>query len=202
MEKNPYIELAECLLPEEMVEYFEVVKVEKTPETLDVTLEERDTGIDGNAEGRLRPNGFYEESTVRDYPVRGRKMTFHVKRRRWVDKETGKSVYSATPEVIGQGIEQLLDQINTVNPDAKILLVSPIYLGERIWEEDFDPEFDKNSIEVSWNLPRVYEKIARRRNISYLPASEFARPGEADQEHLDELGHSRLADAIYEKLAG
>lgn len=40
-----------------------------------------------------------------------------------------KSVYSATPEVIGQGIEQLLDQINTVNPDAKILLVSPIYLG-------------------------------------------------------------------------
>ena len=47
-----------------------------------------------------------------------------------------KSVYSATPEVIGQGIEQLLDQINTVNPDAKILLVSPIYLGERIWEED------------------------------------------------------------------
>lgn len=42
MEKNPYIELAECLLPEEMVEYFEVVKVEKTPETLDVTLEERD----------------------------------------------------------------------------------------------------------------------------------------------------------------
>ena len=92
-----------------------------------------------------------------------------------------KSVYSATPE---------------------ILLVSPIYLGERIWEEDFDPEFDKNSIEVSWNLPRVYEKIARRRNISYLPASEFARPGEADQEHLDELGHSRLADAIYEKLAG
>ena len=80
MEKNPYIELAECLLPEEMVEYFEVVKVEKTPETLDATLEERDTGIDGNAEGRLRPNGFYEESTVRDYPVRGRKMMFHVKR--------------------------------------------------------------------------------------------------------------------------
>ena len=45
MEKNPYIELAECLLPEEMVEYFDVVKVEKTSETLDVTLEERDNGV-------------------------------------------------------------------------------------------------------------------------------------------------------------
>lgn len=47
MEKNPYIKLAECLLPEEMVDYFEVVKVEKTKETLDVTLEERDNGVDG-----------------------------------------------------------------------------------------------------------------------------------------------------------
>ncbi len=47
MEKNPYIELAKCLLPEEMVKYFEVVKVSKTPETLDVTLEERDNGVDG-----------------------------------------------------------------------------------------------------------------------------------------------------------
>ena len=46
MEKNPYIELAECLLPEDMVEYFEVVKESKTPETLDVTLEERDNGVD------------------------------------------------------------------------------------------------------------------------------------------------------------
>jgi len=40
MENNPYKELAECLLPEEMVDYFDVVKVERTKETLDVTLEE------------------------------------------------------------------------------------------------------------------------------------------------------------------
>jgi len=92
MEKNPYIELAECLLPEEMIEYFEVVKVYKTKETLDVTLEERDNGVSGYDSGQLRPNGFYEESIVRDYPVRGRKIPFHIKRRRWIDTATGKSV--------------------------------------------------------------------------------------------------------------
>ena len=113
-----------------------------------------------------------------------------------------KSAYSATPEVIGKGIEQLLDQINAVNPNARILLVSPIYLGERIWEENFDPEFDRKSIEVSLNLHRVYEKIAEKRKISYLQASAYADPGAADQEHLDAEGHRRLADAIYEKLAG
>ena len=58
MEKNPYLELAEFLLPEEMVDYFEVVKVEKTPETLDVTLEERDNVVEGYNPGQLRPNGF------------------------------------------------------------------------------------------------------------------------------------------------
>lgn len=92
MKKSPYIELAECLLPEDMVEFFEVVQVEKTKETLDVTLEERDNGVEGYQMDQLRPNGFYDESVIRDYPVRGRKMSFHVKRRRWVDKETGKSV--------------------------------------------------------------------------------------------------------------
>lgn len=92
MEKNPYIELAECLLPEEMVEYFDVVKVEKTKETLDVTLEERDNRVEGYGIEQLKSNGFYEESVVRDYPVRGRKMSFHIKRRRWIDTETGMSV--------------------------------------------------------------------------------------------------------------
>ena len=92
MEKNAYIELAECLLPEEMIEYFEVVKVDKTTERLDVTLEERNNGVFGYESGQLRSNGFYEESIVRDYPVRGRKMSLHVKRRRWNEVETGKSV--------------------------------------------------------------------------------------------------------------
>ena len=92
MEKNPYVELAECLLPEEMINFFEVVNVKKTADTLDVTLEERDKEVEGYEPGRLRPNGFYDESIVRDYPVRGRKMSFHVKRRRWIDQQTGKSV--------------------------------------------------------------------------------------------------------------
>lgn len=102
MEKNPYTELAECLLPEELVEYFEVVKVDKTKDTLDVTIEERDRWVDGYEDGQLRPNGFYEESTVRNYPVRGRKMTFHVKRRRWIDTETDKSV-SKRWDIVAEG---------------------------------------------------------------------------------------------------
>lgn len=56
------------LLPEEMLEYFEVVKVEKTKDTLDVTLEERDNGVEGYGGGQLRPNGFYEEKYSKGLP--------------------------------------------------------------------------------------------------------------------------------------
>lgn len=76
MEKNAYIELAECLLPEEMIEYFEVVKVDKTTETLDVTLEERNNGVFGYESGQLRSNGFYEESIVRIIQSEGVRCRF------------------------------------------------------------------------------------------------------------------------------
>lgn len=92
MNKNPYQALAEFVLPSELVDYFEITKVEPSETALDVTLEERDVGVDGYANDSLRPNGFYAETLVRDFPLRGRKMTFHVKRRRWLIKETGQSI--------------------------------------------------------------------------------------------------------------
>ena len=69
-----------------------------------------------------------------------------------------KSVYSATPEVIGQGIEQLLDQINTVNPDHGIC---PGCMRKSLEEEIFlifrlqnlpDREKPIRSIWMNWDI--------------------------------------------------
>ena len=111
-----------------------------------------------------------------------------------------KALYNATAEIIGLGIERLLDQIEKGAPGAKVLLVSPIHLGERVWEEGYDPEFNEVSIQTSKNLEQVYRKIAHKRNISFLSASAYAKPSENDREHLDEEGHEKLADAIWNKL--
>lgn len=61
------------------------------------------TEFEGYTVGQLRLNGFYEECIVRDYPVRGRKMSFHVKRCRWVEFATGKSV-SRRWDLVAEGI--------------------------------------------------------------------------------------------------
>ena len=44
-----------------------------------------------------------------------------------------KTVFGASAEVIGKGIARLLDQIAAYAPEAKVLLISPIYLGEKVW---------------------------------------------------------------------
>ena len=111
-----------------------------------------------------------------------------------------KTIYDANAEIIGKGIERLLEQIKNSNPDINVLLVSPIELGNRVWEEGYDPEFSGRSVGVSKKLPEVYQCIAKERNIRFLQASRYAEPSEDDREHLNEEGHKKLADAIYNKL--
>ena len=49
-----------------------------------------------------------------------------------------KTVFGASADVIGKGITRLLDQIQEYAPRAKVLLMSPIYLGEKVWQEGYD----------------------------------------------------------------
>ena len=71
------------------------------------------------------------------------------------------TVFSASADVIGKGVVRLLEQAKRFSPDSKILLISPIFLGERVWEEGFDQEFSPESVEISKRLGSVYEKIAK-----------------------------------------
>lgn len=109
-----------------------------------------------------------------------------------------KSAYHTTPEKIGVGIERLLDQIKRENENLPVLLISPIHLGETV--QRYDREFDAHSVEVCRGLKAVYEQIARKRGIDFLAASDYAEPGQADQEHMTEEGHQHLSEAVFAKI--
>jgi lysophospholipase L1-like esterase len=111
-----------------------------------------------------------------------------------------KTFYGATAGSIGLGIRKLVRQIRDGAPSAKILLMSPIALGEKVWD-GFDPEFGKNSVQVSKELPEIYRQIAEKEGLYYLAASDYAVPSERDQEHMDEEGHKALAEAVLEKIS-
>ena len=111
-----------------------------------------------------------------------------------------KTVYGATAEIIGKGIERLINIIKQYSITSKILLVSPIHFGKKVWHNEYDPEFSPNSIVVNKGLANVYENIANKEKILFLDASIYAQPSNEDQEHLNAEGHKALAEAIYNKL--
>ena len=96
-----------------------------------------------------------------------------------------KTIFGASAEIIGKGIVRLLEQINQYADKMKVLVISPIYLGEKVWQDGYDQEFSPESVEVSKKLEPVYEKVAGKYGKRFMRAADYASPSEADQEHMD-----------------
>lgn len=111
-----------------------------------------------------------------------------------------KSLYKASPQVIGKGMGRLIRQIQNFRKEIQILLISPIHLGEEVYKEEFDPEFDQESVKTSQKLKDVYERLAQQYGCDFLAASDVAEPSKEDQEHMAAEGHQALARAIYQKF--
>lgn len=111
-----------------------------------------------------------------------------------------KQVYGATADLIARGAGKAIEQIKAYAKGSKILLISPIHLGEEVWREEFDPEFSRDSVEVSKKLAESLEKVARKEDVFFLDASLYAQPSSEDQEHMNAEGHRHLAQAVYEKV--
>lgn len=111
-----------------------------------------------------------------------------------------KTIYNASAQVIGLGVERLIKQAKHFNPSLNILLISPIHLGDDVWKDGYDPEFNQKSVEVSKELKGVYRRIAKKYQCDFLAASDVARPSGVDQEHLDKEGHLALAKEIYKTI--
>ena len=80
------------MLPEEVFAYFTITSVKEDGKVVELYLEEKDQIHHPEPGHEYEKNGFYEAMTVQDYPIRGRKALLRIKRRRWVDKSTGKSI--------------------------------------------------------------------------------------------------------------
>ena len=111
-----------------------------------------------------------------------------------------KTVFRASPEQIGCGLEQCLIRFEQLIPPEKILVVSPLLLGKDVWKSEKDPAFDKQSVRTCAALKDIYRKIAERRGCAFLAASDHAEACHVDEEHLNAEGHEHLAAAILSGL--
>ena len=83
----------ELLLPEGVLDYFEITQVDQQEKEISIVLEERNVIPEEYRGRRLESKGFYEDSKVQDFPLRGKALYLIVKRRRWIDKTTGDIVF-------------------------------------------------------------------------------------------------------------
>ncbi|UHO36685.1 transposase [Chryseobacterium capnotolerans] len=82
-------ELLKLLLPEFLVENFDILKAEEHNGELHIYFEEKNSIPQEFKERQLESKGFLAEIIVDDYPLRGKIVKLHVKRRRWTDKSSG-----------------------------------------------------------------------------------------------------------------
>lgn len=81
------LELLKAMLPEALMENFDVVRFEKTADRFDIWLDEKKTPPEGGRDAVS--NGFDEYRSFRDFPIRGRASYIHARRRKWVDRDSG-----------------------------------------------------------------------------------------------------------------
>ena len=86
-----YTSLIGMLFPNDITEHFRIVHIESLPTVMVVHFEEKDEFHEAESGHEYERNGFYEASRINDFPIRDKKVTLVVKRRRWTDKATGKS---------------------------------------------------------------------------------------------------------------
>lgn len=96
-------ELLKLILPEFLLEHFAYNKsVSQGEEELHLYFSEINTPPKEYAKDLLESKGFYDEITIQDFPLRGRYVYMHLKRRRWLNKTTGK-VVSRNWDVVAKG---------------------------------------------------------------------------------------------------
>lgn len=86
------IDLAKYFLPDGILDYFEIVDDRLENDRVHFYLEEKNIVPQEYESEIAQSKGFSPEITVEDFPLRGKSVLLHIKRRRWTLVDTGKIV--------------------------------------------------------------------------------------------------------------
>lgn len=100
--------LLKLLLPEYLVEYFDVVDYKSEGEKLHLYFEEKNNPPQEFGKVKLSSKGFHDEVVVQDFPIRGQHAFLHIKRRRWLNHSTN-SVVSRNWNLLAKGTRMTAD---------------------------------------------------------------------------------------------
>lgn len=83
-----YEDLLKVILPDVLIDNFDVVNFTRDKVRLDIYLDEKKVFMSEDR-GNVIAYGFGDYHSLRDFPIRGRATYLHVRKRKWLDKDTG-----------------------------------------------------------------------------------------------------------------
>lgn len=86
--------LSSRVLPANLLNSFELIRVEEKDRALYFYLEEYEKAPRGFEKEVLIPKGFLDSIIIQDFPIRGRKSFLCLKRRKWVKDGVSGMIYS------------------------------------------------------------------------------------------------------------
>ena len=86
-EQKILLALVKLMFPREMLDYFEVVGFELHEDSISVRLDERDRILKKKSGHTYVKNGFLPESRITDFPIRDKRATLIVRRRRGMEQQ-------------------------------------------------------------------------------------------------------------------
>ena len=83
-------QLAEFVLPVDLLNYFSIVNIEHASSLLRIYLDEK-MEEELSDDIHFESKGFMDSVEITDFPIRDHKVILVLRRRRWIDTRTGKS---------------------------------------------------------------------------------------------------------------
>lgn len=108
--------------------------------------------------------------------------------------------YKPSLDDFRRGLTDFILQIQN-SSDAKIVLVAPPILNEDVLKGNFSFQFDSQSIEISKDLPELYEKVAKDNNCYFIDMNNDVRVSNLDGLHYLPTEHELIANLLYEFLS-
>ncbi|MBP3942283.1 transposase [Sphingobacteriaceae bacterium WQ 2009] len=118
----PFSAFVKYILPDFLVDNFELVAIHEIAEVLHITLEERNEIPAEYIGQKLISKGFFKDAHLQDFPMRGQVVMLNIKRRRWYNEETESVVYRdwnlvAKGTRMTQEFADFLKEVNQYEPE-------------------------------------------------------------------------------------
>jgi len=112
LQKNYHLELSldllKLILPELLITHFNITNHKTIDGSLHLYFEEKKAIPKEEKHQILIAHGFHKEVTIQDFPLRGKEVYLHIKRRRWLAK-TSREVYQRDWNLVAQGTRMTIE---------------------------------------------------------------------------------------------